>query len=281
MTGRAGRWVSPLIRAAMFALVCVALAALAHRDASGAAPAAWAVAAAIPVLTLLALPLTRGLRLTQGLRPPAARKDHDRAAFGPPADSRPTLLRSERLARPFPMVGGAMVVFQAGLHVVFGLTATGEGHYSVLDRLLCQGSSGHHASVELTRRFLALHPGATRPGAGSSVSVDPHHLLALMAPGTSAGLLMLGAHLVAAVAAAGWLHRTDAAVSKAGALVTTVIATGRRFRAGRRPVAVAMVAAALGAHSSAATLSRGPDQPPPATAWWFRTPARRGPPIFA
>ncbi len=265
VTGRAGRWGSAATRAVTFALVCVALAALAHRPAAGPAPAAWAVAAAVPVLALLALPLTVS-----------------RAATGRSATGRSALGRPARRSRPFPVVAGAMVAFQTGLHVTFGLTAPGAGHHSVFDRLLCQGSAGHHASAELTRRFLALHPGATGTG---SPAVRPDHLTALLspgtAPGTGAGLLMLGAHLIAAVAAAGWLYRTDAAVARAGILVSALIAAGRRQCAGRRPGVAAIIAAAVGAHGGGAALSRRRDQPPPATPWWFRTPTRRGPPIFA
>jgi hypothetical protein len=172
-----------------------------------------------------------------------------------------------------------MVGFQAVLHALFCLAASG-GEHSILDRLLCHGRPGHRPSAELTRRLLALRPNVAGADHGSGAGASHYGALALLPAATPASLVMFGGHLAAAVAAAWWLHRTDAAVTRAAALVAAGRRRGRR-RARTRPTSLGVVAAALGAGSSAVRAVRRRDVPPPAAVQWFRTPVRRGPPAFA
>jgi hypothetical protein len=276
VTGSARWQVSRASRAAVFALVCVALALVAHVRASGVAPAGWVVAAAVPAVALLAL------AVVSLARPLSGRHDRSRAAGDV------VRLAGARPAQPWPAVAGAMVAFQAVLHAAFCLTAPGEGNHSLLDRVLCQGRRGHHPSAALAERLLALHPGG--PGLGSGApgahgafgsfagsGSGSRGLVALLPAPTPVSLVMLGGHLAAAVAAGWWLHRTDAALSRAAVLVAAL----RKRWSGTRAASLGVLAAVSGAGSPAVRLVRRRDVPPLAAVRWFRTPVRRGPPAFA
>lgn len=176
-------------RAAVFAAVCVVLSAAGHAFMTSAPLPTWTVAAGFAGVFVIAYALAGRERSWAG-------------------------------------IAALLAVGQVGLHTLFsfGMAASATpmaGHQSggaplsILDRLLCgsRDASGH----------ITLPPGWSARDIVASAGLDPDAVGALPTPAADTahgsgpmlfdgGLGMLAAHLVAAVAAAWWLRRGEAAL---------------------------------------------------------------------
>ncbi|MDJ0382956.1 hypothetical protein [Streptomyces sp. G-G2] len=188
-------------RAAMFAAVCVALAALGHAYMSGHD---------LPVPGLLA-----AFGVTGALAWWAAGRRRGSAA-----------------------IGGALLVVQGALHLLF--SAVGEPHAPPPTAHAPTDMSGmDHGALTAAAPITAADPMATMdamPGMGSMPGVDGmggmEGMGAMAALGGHGGLGMIAAHVLAALFCALWLARGEAAVFRLaralGALAVVAAAPLRR-----------------------------------------------------
>lgn len=267
-TARSGRDFR-ILRAAVFAAVCVVLAAAGHTLASCATVPLWTLAAGFLGAVLVVAPL-------------AGR------------------------ARSLPGIAVLLAVGQTALHVVFGLgqhgTATAASAISMgstassgsatdaslveqAARLVC-GTTAAAISPAQAQRILAearLYPGA---------QTTPHHQADAMSTGSSASLLpslpMLLGHVLAAVVAGWLLRRGDLALLRLvelSAYSAHSVAQGALVRSLRGALALvrALRAGLPGAPEAGPRLPRTAllAPPKPRTTALQHTVIRRGPPAAA
>ncbi|MEU6590895.1 hypothetical protein ABZ923_17025 [Streptomyces sp. NPDC046881] len=255
-----------ILRAAVFAAVCVALAACGHTLASCAGVPLWSLGAGFLGTLLVAAPL-------------AGR------------------------ARSLPGIAALLALGQTVLHTLFGLgqhqvttagTPTGAMGGVLSDsalveratRLLCGSAPasvtpGHAFRLLLDARLIDR---AGRPTAALGTLEHAHDVT-----GASAGLLpslpMLLGHVLAALAAGWLLRRGDLAVLRLIELSAHGVAEGALVRSLRAALALARALCA-GLLPAAGTAPRGPrpdrdETPAPHTAVLQHTVIRRGPPAAA
>lgn len=188
-------WQVAVLRAGTFAAASVGLAVTAHRLAGGEAPRGRLVIGATALLFLLGLALSR----------------RERGGF---------------------QVTALVLVTQALLHLSFIFSAMAVGTPIVTGRSVAPMSAAEMArmlfcfprtvapsSAQLSAALAALHSGHV----GTATASAPRMMCN---PFSTAGLLMLGAHLVAATAMAWWLRRGERAAWTA---LRRVITTLRSF----------------------------------------------------
>ncbi|MFF8729980.1 hypothetical protein ACF073_26395 [Streptomyces sp. NPDC015171] len=264
-----------ILRAAVFAAVCVALAACGHALASCAQVPLWTLGAGFLGALLLVVPL-------------AGR------------------------ARSLPGIAVLLAVGQTGLHTLFGLGQHGTAMAGMpMGPTAATGSAG---STGATLSDGALVEQAARLLCGSTpVSLSPGHAFRLLldarlidrsgrptavlgafphghdVTGASAGLLpslpMLLGHVLAAVAAGWLLRRGDLAVLRLIELSAHGVTEGALVRSLRAALALARALCA-GLLPAADPGPRGPrpdrdEAPAPHTAALQHTVIRRGPPAAA
>ncbi|MEV6290322.1 hypothetical protein AB0M41_07805 [Streptomyces sp. NPDC051896] len=263
-----------ILRAAVFAAVCVALAACGHTLASCASVPLWTLGAGFLGCLLLVVPL-------------AGR------------------------ARSLPGIAALLALGQTALHALFGLGQHGTAMASGGTAMGSMDSTGSTVSslsdtalVEQAARLLCgASPSALTPGrafhllsaahlvdhSGRPVAVmgGVHH--AYDASGSSAALLpslpMLLGHVLAAVAAGWLLRRGDLALLRLIELSAHGVAEGALVRSLRAALALARALCA-GLLPAAEPLPRGrrtarDDTPDPHTTALQHTVIRRGPPAAA
>ncbi|MQY35751.1 hypothetical protein SRB17_37430 [Streptomyces sp. RB17] len=266
-----------ILRAAVFAAVCVALAACGHTLASCASVPLWTLGAGFVGCLLLVVPL-------------AGR------------------------ARSLPGIAALLALGQIALHTLFGLgqhgtaMAAGGTAMGTMGSMESMNSTGSAASslndtalVEQAARLLcgsspaALTPGhayhlllaahlVDRSGRPAAVTGGMHHAYA--ATGSSAALLpslpMLLGHVLAAVAAGWLLRRGDLALLRLIELSVHGVAEGALVRSLRAALALARALCA-GLLPDTEPLPRGrrtarDEAPDPHTTALQHTVIRRGPP---
>ncbi|MER5377647.1 hypothetical protein [Streptomyces sp. NPDC002553] len=260
-----------LLRAAMFAAVCVVLAAAGHTMASCATVPLWTLGAGFLGVLLVVAPL-------------AGRE------------------------RSLPGIAALLALGQTVLHALFGLgqhgtTAVASTSRTVSDaalveqaaRLVC-GSTA--AAITPSQALRILVEARVRPAGGAGAGPDSggmgmssaHHTAdALSTAGSTTSLLpslpMMLAHLLAAVAAGWMLRRGDTALLRLTELSAQGVAEGALIRSLRGAFALARALyAGLGAAPQ-----EGPRPPRPTASTLPKPPAdalqhtviRRGPPAAA
>ncbi|MEV5873947.1 hypothetical protein AB0L75_06875 [Streptomyces sp. NPDC052101] len=263
-----------ILRAAVFAAVCVALAACGHALASCASVPLWTLGAGFAGCLLLVVPL-------------AGR------------------------ARSLPGIAASLALGQTALHLLFGLgqhgaaMASGRMATGAMNPAGSGGSTGSSLSdtalVEQAARFLCgASPSALTPGRAFHVLLAAHLIDRSGRPlagtggryhaydvtGSSAALLpslpMLLGHVLAAVAAGWLLRRGDLALLRLTELSTHGVAEGALVRSLRAALALAraLCAGLLPASAPGPRHRRtARDEPPaPHTTALQHTVIRRGPP---
>ncbi|MFE9360884.1 hypothetical protein [Streptomyces olivaceoviridis] len=266
-----------ILRAAVFAAVCVALAAGGHSLASCARVPLWTLGAGFLGALLLVAPLTGR-------------------------------------ARSLPGIAVLLALGQTVLHTLFGLGQHGATMASAGMSMGSAGSTGAGGTTGAVLSDSALVEQATRLVCGSTAaSLTPGHAFRLLldarlidragrptgamgtvahvhdATGASAGLLpslpMLLGHVLAAVAAGWLLRRGDLAVLRLIELSAHGVAEGALVRSLRAALALTRALCA-GLLPATGPGPRGPrpdrdEAPAPHTAALQHTVIRRGPPAAA
>ncbi|MEU3994540.1 hypothetical protein ACI2LV_24550 [Streptomyces fungicidicus] len=255
-TARSGRGLR-ILRAAVFAAVCVVLAGAGHTLASRAAVPLWTLGAGFLVVVAVAAPL-------------AGR------------------------ARSLPAITALLVCGQTALHTLFGLgqhTAPAAGSPSALSdaalvqraaRLLC-GTTAAEISPARAERILTdarIHPGDTGAHTGHALSAAVDSPMSVLP-----SLPMLLGHVLAALAAGWLLRRGDLAVLRLAELSAHGVAEGALVRSLRAALALvrALRAGLPGAPEEAPRMARTAllVPLPPRSVGLRHTVIRRGPPAGA
>ncbi|MFI8089004.1 hypothetical protein ACIF9R_11885 [Streptomyces sp. NPDC086080] len=255
-TTRSGRGLR-VLRAAVFAAVCVVLAGAGHTIAARDAVPLWTLGAGFLGALAVAAPL-------------AGR------------------------ARSLPGIAAALALGQTALHTLFGLGLHGAppaGRPSGLSdaalveqaaRLLC-GTAAAGISPARAERILTdarLHPGEAHPHAAAALS-DAGGSPAVLLP----SLPMLLGHVLAATAAGWLLRRGDLALLRLAELSAHGVAEGALMRSLRaaltlvRALRTGLPGAPLTPRPAARTALLTP--PEPGTPALHHTVIRRGPPVAA
>ncbi|MEU9990614.1 hypothetical protein AB0E10_28185 [Streptomyces sp. NPDC048045] len=254
-----------MLRAAVFAAACVALAAAGHTLASCARVPLWTLGAGFLGSLLLVAPLTGR-------------------------------------QRSLPGIAALLALGQTVLHTLFGLGAHGAA--ATMPMGPADGSRNSGALVERAARLLCgSSPSALTPGHAYRLLLDAHLVDAsgraagttpamrhmADATGSSASLLptlpMLLGHVLAAVAAGWLLRRGDVAVLRLIELSVHGVAEGALVRSLRAALALARALCAgllPTAESGPCCRRTAPDEAPaPHTTALQHTVIRRGPPAAA
>ncbi|MER5990244.1 hypothetical protein [Streptomyces viridosporus] len=254
---RSGRGLR-ILRAAVFAAVCVVLAGAGHSFASCAAVPLWTLAVGFLVTLVIAAPL-------------AGR------------------------ARSVPAITALLAVGQTALHILFGFgqhgTALPAGSPPLLSdaalveraALLVCGPSAAAISPAQAHRILAdagIHPGTARTPAADALSTAAGSLVSLLP-----SLPMLLGHVLAAMAAGWLLRRGDLALLRLTELSAHGVAEGALVRSLRAALALvrALRAGLPGTPEAGPRTPRAalPEPPAPRTTALQHSVIRRGPPAAA